>query len=121
LTLPGSKRAAPNLLNASLATIRPEKCPICGGLFQTPSGRCNRCDNHRDSQAVSIAEHEPENRITIRDSLAGRSIQIRKGVIDGKWKAYLFPNGDNILEAESADDPAAAIIRLARKIQELPK
>ncbi len=97
------------------------ECHVCSRGFFLSSGHCSHCGNHRDSQEASIAEHAPKNQITIRDSLAGRSIQIRKGVIDGKWKAYLFPNGDNILEAESADDPAAAIIRLARKIQELPK
>jgi hypothetical protein len=59
--------------------------------------------------------------ISIRDSLSGRAIQIRKKR-DGTWSAVLFPNGDQLIEDEyGADDPAAAVMRLARKLQELPQ
>jgi hypothetical protein len=103
------------------------KCPVCGFfpesdrrlLFEmelTPE------DVENIEAPTGLSAHgESLNRISICDSLAGRSIQIRKGITDGKWKAFLFPNGDNIVEATSADDPAAAIILLARKLQELPK
>jgi hypothetical protein len=61
------------------------------------------------------------DRISIRDSLSGRCIQIRQKQ-NGTWTAFLFPNGDHLIEDETgAADPVEAIVRLARKLQALPK
>jgi hypothetical protein len=59
------------------------------------------------------------DRISIRDRLNGCAIYIRKKC-DGSWRAFLYPNLEPYIEGEPANDPVAAVVRLARKLQELP-
>ena len=59
--------------------------------------------------------------ISIRDRLDGCGLYVGRQ-LDGKsWRAFLFPNHfEPPIEGEIADDPVSAVIRLARKLQELP-
>jgi hypothetical protein len=60
------------------------------------------------------------DRISIRDSLSGQALYIRR-TFKGGWCAFLYPNLEPPIEGETADDPVAAVMRLARKLQELPQ
>lgn len=57
----------------------------------------------------------------VRDRLDGQAIYIRKDARTGQWTAYIAEYHDLIKPLEfsaTADDPVAAIVRLARELQQ---
>jgi hypothetical protein len=71
----------------------------------------------------------PVLRNSVRDRLDGQAIYIRKDARTGQWKAFITEYAEHhdhfgfvpmIEFSATAEDPVAAIVRLARDLQKMP-